>query len=285
MARIISLITALIFLQCTLHAQIPYGILPSGITGIELADTMLNTKEVLLRAGIRSYSYQITPAPEKRFDAQTVYVNKQGKIIAYKACMTKAGERPGFCVRDTFLYDEKGRFLTSISFDRGGKEERRKIADYSNERDVKYMNVFAASNPDTSFEFRDYNEKGLLTGIMHIRNINGRKDIVYTKLYYNNNGGLDSAHDGFSWYGTIILKKKVQKDKAMIEAVNKAYRFKWTYDASGKCIEMEWNSIKQKVSLKFLSRYLYNADGTLAKVTEKAGKTPEYVINYTYEKW
>lgn len=282
--RKIPIITTILFFQFAVHAQIPYSILPSGIIGIQLADTMLNTKEVLLKAGIKSYSYQIAPFPERGFDSQTVYLNRQGNIIAYQMCMTKSSAKPGFCVKDSFFYDEKDRLLEYISFDGNRKVSNKRIADYSNEREIKFMDVFTPDQ-DTSFEFRDYNEKSRLTGIMHVRNINNRKDIAYTKLYYNKDGGLDSAHDGFSSYGTVIFKKKIKDDKTILEAANKAFLFKWTYDASGKCIEMEWNGIKQKTSSKFLSKYFYNTDGTLAQVTEKTGKMQEYVINYTYEKW
>ncbi len=285
MIKLLSLVCSLLLLHYIARAQIPYHILPSGIIGIQLADTMLNTKEVLLKAGIKSYRYQITPASDKRFDSQSVCLNKQGNVIAYKMCMTRSSERPGFCVKDSFFYDEKDRLSEYISFDGNGKVSDKRVADYSNEHEIKYMHVFALPNPDTSFEFRDYSEQGRLTGIMHALNINNRKDIAYTKLYYNKDGVLDSAHDGFSAYGTMFFKKKVIKDRTILEAENKAFSFKWTYDASGKCIEMEWNGIKAKASSKFVSKYYYNIDGTLAKVTEKSGKMPEYVINYSYEKW
>jgi len=285
MIKIFSAAAALILFQCTTHAQIPYSLYPSGITGINLADTILNTKEVLVKAGVKSYSYQIIPAPEKTFNTETVYINRQGNIIAYQICMPKTSNSAGFCLKDTFLYDGTQRLSASISFDGAGRETYKKIADHSNEREIKYMGVSLLPYPDTSFEFQDYNENGQLTGMMYIRNIDNRKDIVYTKLFYNKNGDLDSAHDGFSSYGTTIFKRKVKEDKTIIEAANNAVHFKWTYNTSGKCIEMEWNFIKQKDSSKFLSKYFYNTDGTLAKVTEKKGKMPESIINYAYVKW
>lgn len=285
MIRKISLIVSLIFLRLAAPAQIPYSILPYGIIGIHLVDTMLNTKEVLQKAGIRSYSYEIIPAPEKNIATQTVNVNRQGNIVAYQTCIPKSSASKGFCFRDTFLYDEKDRLAVFISFDGHGKETYKRIADYSNAEEVKFTNLIAAPHADTFYQFRDYNQLGLLAGIMHISNINDRKNIAYTKLYYNRDGGLDSAHDGLSQYGTVIFKKKVKNDQTILEAANKAHRFKWTYDTSGKCIEMEWNGIKQKASSKFINRYFYNGDGTLAKVIEKNRTLPEYVISYTYEKW
>jgi hypothetical protein len=278
----VLLIITILF-QLRLAAQFPVGILPIGTLGVGEADTLLNTRAILMKAGIRSYSYETSPHPEKMFDSKTVYINKQGNTSAVKLCDSPANGNTVFCILDTFLYDDQGRLSTVINIDKKGTILQN-ILEYPDESVVRYKIPYstAAAGFDTLTGYKYFNEKGQ---IVTEKQVLKGGDTAYTLFFYDKNSRIDSVQYPGSGWATVVFKRNRQKNYNIIKASTATTHFKWTYNLAGQCFEAEYTTIQHTgdKAINWKARYYYNPDGTIAKITEQRGSEP-VTLDYTYSK-
>jgi hypothetical protein len=265
---------------------------PMGVSGIEFGDTLLNTSAILKREGIRKiFSYESSRQPIKRMQSKTYYLNEEGKIQSSSSCFRNLNNDSGFCLTDTIIYDAKGRIKEMQVKDGGGFTFLTFLPQYINERETKYLTI--ASLPDrvdkdSSIYHEYFDEKGRVE--QHISE--GKKYIlVNAKLFYNNEGFLDSiVHEHTQW-GTYVFKRKFKKSNIEIALETTGVRFQWIYNHSGQCLSTSWavknrsyqagNSFRKYTS-EMNANYFYNSNGTLSKVVEnRNGKKITTIYSYS----
>jgi len=281
---IIHLLSLQVFSQYPL-----YTLLPSGVSGIVFGDTLLNTRTVLQREGIKKIT-AIQTSSRSHSSFTTMYKVTDGRIEARYWCYRPAPDTAfRFCQHDTLLYDIQKR-LQEYRAGNSNDPFLKMMYEYKTDSNVSITSIMKDPRKlvaDTSIYHQGYNGKGQLTS-QHYEP--GAPYPLNANLYYNKDGLPDSIrHEDPTWEAyTFSHKRKGKKLLLILETTNGTH--KWTYNATGQCIASEWTS-------KFLSRspnsdvrklfteikYEYNADGTLSKVVEK--RTNEKIITaYTYER-
>ena len=161
--KLLFLVTSSLLFGLHVLAQFPVStILPVVMHGDPYADTLLNTSALMKREGIKKViAKQTSDRITGTYNAKTAYLNEDGNISAYSVCHPgRKNVSPGFCTVDTFLYDSRGRMI-EMTFKDVKEPYLRIIAEYTGEREVKYLTV-AKTIPDTMIDYRFYNEKGQL---------------------------------------------------------------------------------------------------------------------------
>src|SRR4051794_38156889 len=128
MKKVITLLTAILLFQLSGFTQFPLYVFPMTVIGDTYADTLINTKALIVREGIKKiYAYQTQPEATKTFVSKTMYFNENGNIEKITACFGKK-ENITFCINDTLLYDNKGRMTEMKMFDSKDSLYMRSIA-------------------------------------------------------------------------------------------------------------------------------------------------------------
>src|ERR1041384_3696388 len=99
----LSLIALLFYLLP--YAQFPiHMVMPMGVNGILLGDTILNSTKVLRRENIRKVIADQTTVQDKiKSFTRKEYLLSNGLIISNRFCFRRSTDS-GFCNIDTFLY-------------------------------------------------------------------------------------------------------------------------------------------------------------------------------------
>lgn len=279
-----ALLFTLVFFSKTVFTQSVYDMIPFSVFGNPYADTMLITKTVLVKAGISAYSFDASEWKDG-FNFKTVYVNREGNITETKYCSVQKDSGIKFCIYDTVIYDARGRMTEQNMYD-GRMELYQAIkADYINEREIKYAYVM----PDTSILIVRFNSDGKIREVAHKRK---GTDTAYSRFYYNGNGFLDSAKDAFAPL-TFVFKRKEKKGHKIIE-LSLISKTTFIYNNAGQLIESSGTERYHKYDnapLNQVTKYYYNADGTLSKIVRREKYTPNVIkpqvktIYYSYTKY
>jgi hypothetical protein len=290
------LFLAMVFLNLPGSSQFfIHMVLPMGVSGVLYGDTLLYSSDILRREGIRKIiSHQTRPEITKTLSPITTYLSINGTVEAKVSCIPKSKDTDSsFCMKDTVLYDSKGRLMEFLSKDARGSTYMQCKVDYLSERKVRYTWIpKLPQNPnlDTSFNYHYYNEKGQLVRFEQ----ESKKSVpVNASLYYGNDGLLDSiTHDNPAWR-TYVFKRRDKRNTKEIEMETDAAKFKWVYNSSGQCITSAWfkknqfnylQQSKRKHRADSESNYYYNANGTLSKVVEKRFGKEITTTFYSYTK-
>src|SRR5687768_4986652 len=115
MKKVVFLFPIILFVHFTGFAQFSFHVFPMGVSGDAYADTILNTRAVLLKAGVKQINaHQTLPEVTKTFASKTVQLNKDGQIDKMTICFARNKETNfTLCVYDIIFYDTVGR-LASI---------------------------------------------------------------------------------------------------------------------------------------------------------------------------
>ena len=217
-----------------------------------------------------------------------------GTVEAKVSCIPRSKPSDSsFCMKDTMLYDSKGRLIEFRSKDARGFTFVQCKIDYVGERKVKYTWITTAPqklDTNTYVNNHYYNEKGQL-----VRFEQDAKKLVpvNASLYYGDDGLLDSIrHDNPAWR-TYIFKRREKGKTKVVEMETDAAKFKWVYNSLGQCIASAWFKKNQFNTLQQSKRkhradaeanYYYNANGTLSKVVEKRFGKEITTTFYSYTK-
>lgn len=261
------------FAQPFLHELFPMGVC-NAIPG----DTFLNKRDILKELSIKKViSYQHS---DNTISTITRYINKDGAIDKLVTCTKVRNKDINYCHDFICLYDNNGR----ISEERFGNADSlytRTTYEYSYPNKVKQTVIYKSQkqNYDTSIQFRYYNERGQLIKTEYEENKYGRLNAT---LFYNKDGLLDGIkHEGKT---TIQFFKRYRKGKNMLIQLDEHDGTHiWTYNSAGQCISKEWKPKKPSTLPNGKSKYYYNPDATLSKVTEVNGKR-SCTTTYSYEK-
>ncbi|SRR6266496_1103498 len=290
MKKLIIFFAATVLIQFSAFTQFSFRVFPMGIIGDAYADTLLNTRSILAKSGIRQvHTYQTLPEITKSFVSKTTKLRKDGHIEQMTICFVPNKDNFTFCVDDTVLYDYAGRLIMMKTTDNRGNDYPVSVVDYFSEREVKVSSRSSMLHPeDSTVSCQYYNEKGQL---IKVRRTWKGQEMENTSFYYNKDGLLDSTRN--SWLGTFVFKRRKRKKTRQIEMDNPVARYKWIYNSSGQCasstiiIKGLPNSVREsgyKGDLKTESNYFYNPDGTLSKVTTTSSDKSTFTTYYSYTK-
>lgn len=284
---ILFLVTVLIYFSG--FAQFSFHVFPYGVGGDPYADTILNTRAILLAAGIRQVNaYQTFPEISKTFASKIVNINKNGSIDKITICFARNKKTNfTFCIDDTILYDPAGRMTSLKMTDNNGNKHFPRTINYTGEKEIEVLSR-GMQLEDSSVSHQSYNEMGQL--IKLIRTWKGQ-ETENTLFYYNSDGLLDSTQN--THWGTFIFKRRKKGKGKMIETKNSKWSYQWIYNHSGQCISsagiMKYSpgdilESGYKGDLKSEVKYFYNPDGTLSKVVAKRTGGPAFTTYYSYVK-
>src|SRR5215204_4768714 len=89
-------------------AQFPHYLMPGPVIGsVSFGDSLLNTREILQKAGIKKiYAYHTSSEKLKTYRSQTSVVNENGDIESVTTCFPKNDHtNTEWCHFDTVFYD------------------------------------------------------------------------------------------------------------------------------------------------------------------------------------
>jgi hypothetical protein len=287
MKRLIILSTTILFLQQQGIAQFPQHIFPMEVIGSMYSDTLLNTRALMLKEGIRKVeSWQTSPETTKTFASRIISLNEKGDINAVNICFPK--NKDGnftLCVQDTLLYDPAERLTGINTTDNKGNNYPRTNVEYINEREVNYLYA-GGTNSDSSENHRFFNEKGQL---VRVEQKYKGLPATHSSFFYDADGLLDSIRYDNPYQRTFVFNKSMQGKKKVVKMDNGSGRFKWIYNKSGQCETTEYimndpRTPGYKGPVKTTINYYYNPNGTLSRVTQQSDGTPKFTMNYSYSK-
>lgn len=289
----ISPLFILFLITISLHfsgfAQFSFRVFPTGVDGDPYADTLLNTRAILMKAGIKQVNAYRTPSETtKTFASKTVNLNKDGRITKLTTCFApNENSSSTHCIDNTISYDPAGRVADVKTTDNKGNRYPLFIIDYISAKEIKCTSIGLPAE-DTTVEYRSYNEQGQLVKLIRTRE---RREIENTSFYYNRDGLLDSTIN--TYWGTFLFKRRKNGRGKIIETKTPISSFRWMYNHSGQCIRSSFsikyrpNTIREsdyKGDLKTEVSYYYNPDGTLSKAITKSSNNSVFTMHYSYSK-
>lgn len=286
MRKVILLLTVSLLSHSFCFAQFSLEVFPTGVTGDRFGDTIINSRVLMIKEGIRKiFVYQTKPSKNRPFVTKTINFNKERNIESVEMNMGKFKDFT-FIITDTLLYDNQHRMIKIKTTDNKGNIYPGYLAEYISDNAVKFFS-FDQSDPDTLFTYKYFNEKGQ---VIREKDEKG-KSTGYTNFYYNKDGLYDSVkYENSSWVN-LYFKRSEKRKKKVIEFENDKVSFKWIYNLSGQCLSYEYtrknliNLAHPKLStdkFKFAVNYYYNLNGTIEKVKEKRSDLPTTIIYYAY---
>jgi hypothetical protein len=90
MKKVLVLCFVMILVQLYSLAQFSFHVFPMGVSGNAYADTILNTRTILLKANIKKIeAYETSPQVTKTFVTKTLNFGKTGYINKVTICFAK----------------------------------------------------------------------------------------------------------------------------------------------------------------------------------------------------
>jgi hypothetical protein len=284
MKKVFILLT-IILLQISGFAQFRFYVFPMWELADQYADTILNTRDILVNAGVKQIKTYKT-SPGKGFETKTVNLNKDGSIDNMTICFVPNKNNSTFCVNDTLKYDNAGRLvLLKTNSNKHQNLYAFLAVDYVNERQATYTHIINSEKiSDTSIEYKYYNTTGQMIKLEEKRK---GQPPSSTSYYYNRDGLLDSLQQ-VSW-GTFIFNRNIKRKEKIITMENPDFIYKWIYNNSGQCTMLTILSKRPHGTVaagtKGKTKYYYNADRTLSKiVVNRIGQQPGSTMYYSYLK-
>ena len=267
-----------------------YGLMPGPVIGIAFGDSLLNTREILKKAGIKKiYAYQTASEKLKTYKTQTSVVHENGNVESVTYCFPKKEHTDStWCLFDTILYDDQGRRREIKFKDSKGYEYSQILYEFIGENEVKSSQITNVPNKqrDTLIDHKYFNKKGQMVKLIQPRKDRPPETSLY---YYNADGLLDSVQYENSLSPTVVYKRNEKGKNKIIEAQTQHSKFKWVFNQSGQCTSFEVTTTYPPRSnytgtIKSKTEYRYNPDGTLLKVSVKGNDKVKATMYYTYSK-
>lgn len=269
----------------------PYSLMPGPVIGsVSYGDSLLNTREILHKAGIKKiYAYHTSSEKLKTYRSLTSIINKNGNVESMTICFPKNEHtNTEWCNFDTVLYDHQGRIHETKSRNSKGYEYYQTLSEFIGENEVKFSQINKMQNRhwDTLIDHKYFNKRGQMIKLIQIRKDRPPETSLY---YYNADGLLDSVRYENSMMPTIVYKRDVKGSKKIIEAQVQHSKFKWIFNQSGQCTRLSITSTYPPGSnysgvTKGKTEYHYNPDGTLSKISIKRSDKVKSTMSYTYSK-
>ena len=284
-----AVVSCFVMLLCHLYssAQFSFHVFPMGVIGDAYADTMLNTRVILVKAGIRKIeAYQTLPQVTKTFATKTMNFDKTGYLNKVTVCFAK-NDSSNFtlCIDDTISYDHSGKIVAVETVDNKRNKYPRRQIEYLEGTKTNNSSV-EKSLGDSLVVYNSYNDKGQL---VNLRRIWKRQEIENTAFYYNPDGLLDSTRN--TYWGTFVFSRRKKGKDKLIEMTNSIASYRWVYNLSGRCVT-GFITVKDRPDImrepehkgdwKTKISYYYNENGTLSKVVNKSDNKPAFTMYYSY---
>ena len=241
MRIVILLLTATLLFHFLSFAQFSLEVFPTIVTGDRFGDTIINSRALIIKEGIRKiFVYQTKPSRDRPFVTKSMNFNKEGNIESVDINIGKFKDFTQI-INDTILYDYKYRMIEIKTKDTKGNVYPGYRAEYISNNVVKFSS-FDQSDPDTLFTYKYFNEKGQM-----IREKDEKgKSAGYANFYYNKDGLYDSVKYENSSWSNLYFRRSKKRNKNIIEVENNIASIKWMYNLSGQCLRYE---ITQKIIL------------------------------------
>jgi len=291
MKKIFLLFSTSLIVNLTGFAQFPHCLMPGPVIGsVTYGDSLLNSREILQKAGIKKiYAYNTASEKLKTYQSQTSIINENGHVESVTTCFPKNEHfKDGWCVFDTVLYDGQNHIREVKNKDSKGYEYSQTILEYFGESELKFTTINKMQNKkwDTIVDHRFFNKKGQMIKFMQIRKDRTAETSLY---YYNADGLLDSVQYESPQLPTIVYKRMVKGNNKIIEAQIQYSKFKWVFNQSGQCTILGITTnfppgTNYTGATKGETKYYYNPDGTLLKVSIKGNDKIKATMHYTYSK-
>ncbi len=279
-----------LLLNLTGVAQFPHCLMPGPVIGIAFGDSLLNTREILQKSGIKKiYAYQTSSEKLKTYKSQTTIVNQSGNVESVTTSFPKNEHtKTPWSLFDTILYDDQSR-IREIKFTDSKRTEYLQILfDFIGEDELKFSQIVKMQNKqwDTLIDHRYLNKKGQMVKLIQVRKDRPPETSLY---YYNADGLLDSVQYENSLLPTIVYKRHEKGKQKIIEAQIQNSKFRWVFNQTGQCTITEITTTYPPRSnyngvIKSKTEYHYNPDGTLSKVIQKGRDNEKATMYYTYSK-
>jgi len=297
----------LLFYISTSAQVLVHQFFPMMINVDMFGDTLINKKEILVKAGIRKMNIrQIPPIVSTTMASKTYSFDQNGNIESLQYCFYNPKSDSSFCMNEKLWYSSNGQLYELKSFDSKETVHIQYTVERLDKNSVKCILKIRSNgvSGDTLVDYKYYNEKGQLIKSTQMRKARDTgyslQEPGYSLYHYNIDGLLDSvSYPNTHWPTNKFSRKYKGKDK-IIEMEHPMGRYSWIYNSSGQCIRILFETKTQSGPLNNQQLYLfgnpktkykkkmevffyYNSNGTLSKSTEKQSDGQELNVIYSYE--
>ena len=283
-----KIICSLFFLYSSFFAMAQSGLYPSDVLTNFYDDTILNTKTILIKEGVKKIEvYKNAPkGKRKAVLLRSVYVDAHANILSVDFCIQNPGKKKVYWwYKETYQYYDTGEvimkhtssdvrndtpFLTEIKY---------RVNDTTTKTATTTFFAGTAAEetprvPETMFDYYFYNRKGQL-----LKTINILRNNNYAQIYiYNSQGQIDTVfHDNTGKYEVYTRSRR--NGNTIIQCTGPYGMASWIYNAENRCIG---NMIQTgRLASKYVD-YLYNANGTLSEAIIKEAGMETVNLYYSY---
>lgn len=269
------------------------GLYPSDVLTNFYDDTLLNTKAILIKEGVKKIEvYKNAPkGKRKTVLLRSVNVDAHANILSVDFCVQNPRKKNVYWwYKETYQYYDTGEVIMkhTSSDVRNDTPFMTEIKYRVNDTTTKTAttSLFAGASlsenpsvPETMFDYNYYNRKGQL-----LKTINILRQSNYARIYiYNNEGQIDTVFlDNTGKYEVYTRSKR--KGNTIIQCTGPYGITSWIYNAENRCIGLMMQFGNQaNPSSKYVD-YLYNTNGTVSevKIKETGKETINLYYSYSY---
>lgn len=287
--RKLGLLLFLLVNSFFLNAQ--SGLYPSGDMHSFIDDTLLNTKTLIIREGIKQIEvYKDAPKDKRKAVLlRTMKLDAHANILSVDFCIQNPKKKKVYWwYRETYQYYDTGEvimkhtssdvrndtpFLTEIKYRVNDTTTKTATTTF-------FAGPALSENPrvpETMFDYNYYNTMGqLLKSINILRNNN------YGQIYtYNSEGLVDTVfYDNTGRYDVYTRSKR--NGNTIIMNSSPYGVISWMYNPAGRCTGLMRQYNNQSAFPSVYVDYVYNANGTVSEVIIKEGSKPWLRLYYSY---
>jgi len=299
MSKLSILVFSLILLS-TAHSQVViHQHFPLGMTVDIFGDTLVNTREILVKAGIRKVNIrQSQPVITSSMVSRTYLLNQNGNIESLQYCFYNPKSDSTFCYNNKFSYASNGQMYELKLYDAKETMYSQYTVEWLDKNSAKCTSttVFNGVSGDTLVDYKYYNEKRQLIKLTQLRK---SQEPFQSLFYYNKDGLLDSVSYPNSPLPATKFSRKYKGKNTLIELEYPKGKYSLTYNSSGQCLLAQFEqknnapvlnqqpylfgNPKPKRGPIMTTQFYYNSNGTLSKITEQQLDGKELTLIYSYE--
>jgi hypothetical protein len=280
--------------QVLVHQFFPIGV----ITDI-FGDTLINKREILVKAGIRKINIrQSPPVVSSSIFSKTYLLDQNGNIESLQYCFYNPKSDSTYCYNNKFSYASNRQMYELKLYDAKETLYGQYTVEWLDNNSAKCTSttIFNGASGDTLVDYKYYNEKGQLIKLTQLRKA---QEPFHSLFYYNKDGLLESVSYPNSPFPTTKFSRKHKGKNELIEWEHPKGKFSLVYNSSGQCLRAQYESKNQAPILNqqpylfgnpkpmpgpiMTTQFYYNPNGTLSKITEQQLEGKELTLIYSYE--
>jgi hypothetical protein len=246
MSKLRFIFLSILLFSLTAQAQVlVHQFFPFGVTTDIFGDTLINKREILVKAGIRKINIrQSPPLVSSSMVSRTYLLDRNGNIESLQYCFYNPKSDSTFCYNNKFSYASNGQMYELKLYDAKETMYSQYTVEWLDKNSAKCTSttVFNGVSGDTLVDYKYYNEKRQLIKLTQLRK---SQEPFHSLFYYNKDGLLDSVSYPNSPLPATKFSRKHKGKNTLIELEYPNGKYSLTYNSSGQCLRAQFEQINK----------------------------------------